>query len=461
MAEPSPENTPASPPRQSIDLSIFEPPRTSAERLQRTADYARDPLAYLESTIGAEAVSSRRALLSIPDAVPLQNDFYGTGAHKDRFEAHVAALFGKRHALFFGTGVQAQSVACKIHGHGSSDPVVAWHASAHPEGAEQSGVTALFGLRRVLLGGDADALPRLADVEALAALPEGERPAVILLEVPNSSLNCDAYAFSELADMSRACRAAGVAFHCDGARIWEVGPYYQATHGKSMADVAALFDSVYVSFYKGLGGAAGAMLLSNDDDFMLSARIWQRRAGGNPYTSAYELIDCERGFNENVGTFEAKFAKAREIVEGITSATEKFRADGKAVVEFRPEAPKCCIVLIYLHGYSTGELHAARDRVLQRTGVKVFDTARAVGRKRNTLDEIFKEKWRDALKTNDKGQQRTNEPSDPATEEKCLHRTVQFLSNPELWRLDARVFIDGWVNLCEELAPDSQTTSAE
>lgn len=226
--------------------------------------------------------------------------------------------------------------------------MAAWHATGHQEGAEQSGVTTLFGLRRVMLGDSADVLPRVADVEALAGLPEGERPAVILLEVPNASLNCDTYAFSELAAMSRACRAAGIVFHCDGARIWEAGPYYQATDGKSLADVAALFDSVYVSFYKGLGGAAGAMLLSDDDGFMLSARIWQRRAGGNPYTSAYELIDCERGFNENVGTFQAQWAKGREIVEGITLATEKFRNDGKALIEFRPEAPKCSIVLIYI-----------------------------------------------------------------------------------------------------------------
>ena len=52
--------------------------------------------------------------------------------------------------------------------------------------------------------------------------------------------------------MSCACRAAGMAPHRDGARLWEVAPRYWSTDGKSIADVAALFDSVYVSFYKGL-----------------------------------------------------------------------------------------------------------------------------------------------------------------------------------------------------------------
>ena len=40
----------------------------------------------------------------------------------------------------------------------------------------------------------------------------------------------------------------------DGARLWESTHYYD----KSEAQIAALFDSVYVSFYKGLGGIGGA-----------------------------------------------------------------------------------------------------------------------------------------------------------------------------------------------------------
>ena len=309
------------------------------------------------------------------------------------------------------------------------------------------------------LGGDALALPRPADVEALARLPPGRRPAAVLLEVPNAALSCETPAFAELAAMSRACRAAGMAFHCDGARLWEVAPRYWSTDGKSLADVAALFDSVYVSFYKGLGGAAGAMLLSDDDEFMIAARVWQRRAGGNPYTCAYEVIDCERGFNENVGTYESKWAKAKHVVGGIAKATEGFRRDGRAAVGFRPEVPTCCIVSIYIDGCSTSELNAARDRVLEKTGVKVFNMVRDVGQRKKTFDEILQAKWRGELKTDDGRPEKIQGQPDAAKEEKALHRTVLFFYEPELLKLDTRVFVDAWVNLCEELA--SETTSAE
>jgi hypothetical protein len=88
--------------------------------------------------------------------------------------------------------------------------------------------------------------------------------------------------------------------------------------------------------------------------------------------------------------------------------------------------------------------------------------ARAVAQKKKTFDEILQEQWGDALKkSNEKSQENVSEQSDPTKEEKCLHRTVQYLSEPELLRLDTRVFVDAWVNLCEELQADGQTSSAE
>jgi len=55
----------------------------------------------------------------------------------------------------------------------------------------------------------------------------------------------------------------GVALHLDGARLWEIAPFY-AAEGHSVSEVCGLFDTVYVSFYKGLGALGGAMLLGTD-----------------------------------------------------------------------------------------------------------------------------------------------------------------------------------------------------
>ena len=62
----------------------------------------------------------------------------------------------------------------------------------------------------------------------------------------------------------------------DGARLWEARECFAP---RSLADLCAPFDSVYVSFYKGIGALAGAMLLG-PEDFIAEARIWRRRQGG-------------------------------------------------------------------------------------------------------------------------------------------------------------------------------------
>ena len=48
----------------------------------------------------------------------------------------------------------------------------------------------------------------------------------------------------------------------DGARLWECGALLRA---RPTPRSPALFDSVYVSFYKGLGGIAGAALAGDPD----------------------------------------------------------------------------------------------------------------------------------------------------------------------------------------------------
>ncbi len=73
-------------------------------------------------------------------------------------------------------------------------------------------------------------------------------------------------------------RARGAAVHLDGARLWECGPFYD----RPLSQIAALFDSVYVSFYKGLGGLAGSILLG-EADLVDEAREWRHRHGGTLY----------------------------------------------------------------------------------------------------------------------------------------------------------------------------------
>jgi threonine aldolase len=81
----------------------------------------------------------------------------------------------------------------------------------------------------------------LADLQAL-----DEKPAVVVVELPLRRAGFRLPDWDELVAISAWCRAHGVKLHFDGARLWESAPHY----GRSLAEICALADSVYVSFYR-------------------------------------------------------------------------------------------------------------------------------------------------------------------------------------------------------------------
>ena len=64
---------------------------------------------------------------------------------------------------------------------------------------------------------------------------------------------------NELRAISAWCREQAIPLHFDGARLWEAA----AGYGIAEAELASLADSVYVSYYKGLGGMGAAMVAGN------------------------------------------------------------------------------------------------------------------------------------------------------------------------------------------------------
>ena len=99
--------------------------------------------------------------------------------------------------------------------------------------------------------------------------------AALLIELPQREIGGQLPAWDDLVAQVEWAHDHGAAVHMDGARLWECGPFYD----RPLAEIAALFDTVYVSFYKGLGGTAGGMLLG-DEDVIAEAREWRHRHGG-------------------------------------------------------------------------------------------------------------------------------------------------------------------------------------
>ncbi|MEF2966445.1 beta-eliminating lyase-related protein [Paenibacillus sp. M1] len=234
------------------------------------------------------------------------SDMYGKGKIIDDFQNEMAAYLGKEAAVFFPSGTMAQQIALRIWCDGQNLKQVAYHPLCHLEIHEEDGLKELHGIKPILLA-DKNRLITLEDVTELQ-----EDIACLLLELPQREIGGQLPEFTELEAISAYCREKGIKLHLDGARLYEILPYYQ----KTAAEICALFDSVYVSFYKTIGGVAGA-ILAGDTTFAEKSKVWKRRHGGDLISLYPYILSSEYYFKERIGKMEQYYRDAQALAERI------------------------------------------------------------------------------------------------------------------------------------------------
>jgi len=242
------------------------------------------------------------------------SDMYGKGELIERFESKMADYLGKPSAVFFPSGTMAQQIALRIWCDEQDMAKVAYHPLSHLEIHEQDGLKELHRIETVLLG-EADRLIRLEDVMEL-----GEDVACLLLELPQREIGGQLPAYEVLEAIVAHCRSRGIKLHLDGARLFEILPCY----GKTAAEICALFDSVYVSFYKGLGGVAGA-ILAGDTTFMERSKVWKRRHGGDLISLYPYIVSSDYYFDRRIGKMAQYYEEARELADLYNGSGDKIR----------------------------------------------------------------------------------------------------------------------------------------
>ena len=333
-----------------------------------------------------------QAVAQLAQAVERQADepddmidaYGGRSEWLEGFEAEVAAHFGVEAGLYCPTGVAAQNSALAVHANlpfrqyrTQPAPTFVMHATSHLHLYEEKAYEDLLRVT-ALLAGDAGRVLAAKDIEYhLVRLSQvGSAPSMILVELPMRELGCATVPWEELLKIRRLADKYSVPLHLDGARLWEIAPYYEATAGVSVREIVALFDSAYVSFYKGLGALTGAMLLGTSS-FIDAAKPWRRRLGANPYTVFPYALSCRDGFRQHAHTFASRWHKLRDLVPLLAQAA---RGEGGCLRTI-PEVPQCsqvqcCIALQSTDDTSPCEdmaaMDAARDAVDSELGVRVY-----------------------------------------------------------------------------------------
>ncbi|SRR6266851_9430453 len=175
-------------------------------------------------------------LAGIPaDTIP---DRYGDGGVVAELEAEIAALLGKPAAAYLPSGTMAQQSVLRVHADQRQRRTVVFHPMCHLDQHEDRAFQRLHGLTGRPAGDPA----RLLTMDDLTAL--AEPPAALLIELPQRDLGGQQPDWDDLRAQTGWARDRGAAAHLDGARLWESA----AGYGRPSAEIAALFDTVYVSF---------------------------------------------------------------------------------------------------------------------------------------------------------------------------------------------------------------------
>ncbi len=281
-------------------------------------------------------------------------DIYGTGPLIEEFERELAEHLGMHAAIFMPSGTMAQQIALRLHA-GEDSTKVALHPTSHLELHEEGAARLLHGLDFQFLG-EKDRLFTLEDLRAL-----DELPASILWELPQREIGGQLPSWDELSEQLLWARSKGIACHLDGARLWEAAPFYRRSH----AEIACQFDSVYVSFYKGLGGIAGAALLGSEA-FINSSRPWLRRHGGNLISLYPYILSARAGMKRYLDAFAQYLERARSLAAALESIP------GIRIVPSVPHAP-----MMHLHfEVPAASLMRANETIAGATQVMLFGRAR-------------------------------------------------------------------------------------
>jgi threonine aldolase len=279
-------------------------------------------------------------------------DLYGEGAAINSLESEVASLLGKEAGLFVIKGIIAQLVSLRVWTDRSGSPNVALHRMSHIDLDEQNGYERLHGLRGIRLG-DNNAPFGVSDLRGVH-----ERLGIVVVELPLRRAGFKLPAWDDLGAISEWCRERAVPVHFDGARLWESQPFY----GRDYSEIAALADSVYVSFYKGLGGLGGCVL-AGSSEFIAQTRVWKTRHGGNLVTAFPYVISAKEGLQMHVPQMGAYHRRAVTLAAALSAVPG---------VSIAPMPPHTNAFQIYLKG-NQEPLERAALELAKSEGVWLFD----------------------------------------------------------------------------------------
>ncbi len=239
------------------------------------------------------------------------DDVFGEDPTVNRLQEMLAEMLGTEAALFVASGTMGNEICIRCHTQPGDELIceAGTHFLHYESGAMAalSGVQArtIVGLRGVITACQIEAALR-------GATYYFPRSRLITIENTHNLAGGTIFPLEEIAPIRQLANSRGLAMHLDGARLWNAS----VASGIALRDYVQHFDSVVVSFSKGLGAPIGSAI-AGTTDFIAQARRIRRMFGGAMRQAGIIAAAAIYGIEHHRERLVEDHAKARRLAEAL------------------------------------------------------------------------------------------------------------------------------------------------
>ena len=236
------------------------------------------------------------------------DDVFKSDPTVNELQEKAAQLFGMEDALFFPSGTMANQAAIKLHTQ-PGDKLIC-DKYAHVYNYEGGGAAFNSGVTCKLIDGNRGMFTAEQLQEAVAGRSDIHVPYSRLVCIENTTNKGGGacWDFSELEKLQIISKENNLAFHLDGARLFNA----LVAKNESPKQYGHLFDTISICLSKGLGAPVGSILLGSKEDIAKALRI-RKLFGGAMRQVGFLAAAAIYALDNHVERLADDHQKAREI----------------------------------------------------------------------------------------------------------------------------------------------------
>jgi threonine aldolase len=239
------------------------------------------------------------------------DDVFGDDPTVTALEAEVAAMFGHEAALFAPSGSMANQIALQLLVPPAGELLAG--ADAHVVTYELGAAAALGGISTRTWPSVGAALDpeQIAGMIRPAGFPSVPTRALAVEQTHNLG-GGGAVPLPTLQALRAVADDAGVALHCDGARIWHA----HVADGVPLVSYGVLFDTLSVCLSKGLGAPVGSLVVASHER-ITRARVIRKRMGGGMRQVGILAAAGRHALRHHIERLADDHARARRLAAAL------------------------------------------------------------------------------------------------------------------------------------------------